>query len=321
LQISLKHTPKTIFKIAIIFASYGFIAFKLTLSESHAFFVSCFRNINIVSILLIFIVLILMLVNWSIEAYKWKFIVSKFEKINFSKALISVFSGITFGIFTPNRIGELGGRVFVLKKENRTKGISASILGSISQSFVTFSVGIISTLSGLLFFQNEFGFASSNLTLILLSAILLITLSIIFFYFNIEKISNKFIKITFLKKFKSYIDFFGSYSKSELLEIILHSFFRYIVYVSQYYLLLVFFNLDISAIEAYISISITFMIVSIIPSIVLADLGIRGSVSVFLIGLFTSSEAGIISAAFLIWLINLVIPALIGSFLFYRTKL
>ena len=35
------------------------------------------------------------------------------------KSLMAVFSGITISIFTPNRIGEYFGRVFILKKKEK----------------------------------------------------------------------------------------------------------------------------------------------------------------------------------------------------------
>ena len=46
---------------------------------------------------------------------------------NISKNIINI------STFTPNRIGEYGGRVFCLEKGDRVKGVLITIIGSIAQ--------------------------------------------------------------------------------------------------------------------------------------------------------------------------------------------
>ena len=56
-----------------------------------------------------------MLVNWSLEAYKWGALVDRFQSLSFSKKLISVLMGLSIGFLTPNRIGDYAGRLrFIL---------------------------------------------------------------------------------------------------------------------------------------------------------------------------------------------------------------
>lgn len=259
-----------------------------------------------------------MFLNWSIEAYKWKLITKKIEKINLKTALISVFSGITVGIFTPNRIGEPGGRIVVLKKNNRSKGISGSFLGSLSQTIITFSLGLISIL--LIIFNSKNEILSSNYFNIIFFCAVLFTLILLFSFLNIKFFIKKISKFKIFKKIEKHIVFLEEYKKTELVEIIIHSFFRYLVYLVQYYLLICFFGVEISFFNALISVSAIFLIISLIPSVVLADLGIRGSVALFIFGIFTNSDIGILASSSTLWIINIVIPAIIGSFFFYKTK-
>ena len=65
---------------------------------------------------LIFIVVLMMFINWMLESLKWKFMIRKIEAISFFTSFRAIFSGITVSSFTPNRIGEYGGRVFCLEK-------------------------------------------------------------------------------------------------------------------------------------------------------------------------------------------------------------
>jgi uncharacterized membrane protein YbhN (UPF0104 family) len=60
-------------------------------------------------------VVLLMIVNWSVEAFKWKISVAKIQPISFFKAFKAVLSGISFSVSTPNRVGEYLGRVLLLE--------------------------------------------------------------------------------------------------------------------------------------------------------------------------------------------------------------
>jgi hypothetical protein len=63
-------------------------------------------------------------------------------------------------------------------------------------------------------------------------------------------------------------------------------------------------------------VSVSFLVMAIIPTIALfTDLGLRGKVSLKLVGLFSGNNLGISLSALCIWFINLIIPALAGSLL------
>jgi len=320
LQSKQKKILKIIFKTGILLACYFFIIYKLTTSSNLDYFIEYLSDLDLIYFFILLEVLILMLVNWSIEAFKWKTILSKFEKIDFRTAILSVFQGVTFGIFTPNRVGELGGRLLILKNENRTKGLSAGILGSVSQLIIIFVFGIISSSLILNLLLKKSEQVNSGFAILIYCCIIIFTAFIIYSFFNLSKVFNFLKKFPFINKFEKHISFISEYTKNEIFKILNYSLFRYSIYILQYYLLLRFFGVDLTFFEAFTSISVTFFVVTLIPSIVLVDLGIRGSAALFFIGLFSTSEAGIISSAFCLWLINLVIPAIIGSVLIYKSK-
>ncbi len=47
-----------------------------------------------------------MLINWGVEALKWKLVVQKAAEVSFIQAYKAVLVGNTYGIFTPNRVGD-----------------------------------------------------------------------------------------------------------------------------------------------------------------------------------------------------------------------
>lgn len=65
-------------------------------------------------IVTISVVLLLMLVNWLLEAFKWRYITRHLSKMSVIDSVEAVLCGLTWAIFTPNRLGEYAGRVLFL---------------------------------------------------------------------------------------------------------------------------------------------------------------------------------------------------------------
>ena len=102
--------------------------------------------------------------------------------------------------------------------------------------------------------------------------------------------------------------------------ILLLSFIRYAVFCTQFVLLLYFSGIQLPLILLAGLVSITFLISTIIPTFALSEIAVRGSVAVFIIGAFSNQEAIILFASFLLWIINIAFPALLGCFYFVRIK-
>src|SRR5690606_38464307 len=102
--------------------------------------------------------------------------------------------------------------------------------------------------------------------------------------------------------------------------VLILSLFRYLVFITQYVLMLRLMQVDISGWQAFWLISVLFLILAVVPTIALADIGIRGKASLELLGLFSANKLGIVTASLGIWAINLLLPALIGSILIVGIK-
>jgi hypothetical protein len=63
-----------------------------------------------------------------------------------------------------------------------------------------------------------------------------------------------------------------------------------------------------------------YLAMAVIPTFALTEIGVRGSTAIFFIGLFSTNISGILSASIFLWIINLAVPAIIGSFLFSKSK-
>ena len=258
-----------------------------------------------------------MAANWLIESFKWKYVIRKIEPVSLTISVKAVFSGITFGIFTPNRIGELAGRVFVLQKHNRTKAIFATGVGSLSQVIIT----LIAGATGIIFLLTNSKISFFSDYKIAGISAFIITISTLVIYFKLSIIERLFRKLKFIQKYFKAVEVLRTYSFCELLQILTFSLLRYFIFILQLYFLLLYFEIKIPLLFAFTSAASAFFVNTVIPSIALADVGIRGSTALFFFGMYSDNEPGILTASFLLWFINLMIPAVIGSLFFARTQL
>ncbi len=269
------------------------------------------------------LLILLMVVNWSLEAIKWRFLISKFEKISFLTSMQAVFSGLTVSIFTPNRIGEYFGRVFILKQINPLKGILITILGSMAQLVVYLLSGLFCFVYFLDHYVGAPAFFGNYFSGIAYLSVIGFALIITGLFMNVSFITGIANRILSRKwrKLRHYLKTFSLFSKRELLIVLLISALRYCVFTFQYYFLLKYFGIDLPAFQLIIAIAVIFFIMTAIPTFALAELGIRSTVAVWVIGTMlkvngqdaSSATIAIITSASALWVINLGIPALIGS--------
>ena len=276
------------------------------------------------------IVVLMMILNWSVETEKWRFLIGKVEKVGFFRAFQGVLAGVTISSILPNRTGEFLARIFVLNRTSRIEGILVTIIGSIGQIVVTLITGSV----GLLFFLHRYvpdnPFFSGFFLGGIIAGVVLFDLLILGLYLKVDFLSviRDKIFIGYLKRGRKFFRIFGYYHWKELVIALLFSFIRYLIFSTQFYLLLLMFDVRIYYPHAIMIISIIYFVMAIIPTITLTELGIRGSVSLFFFGLYFSAigisgqvvNVGIFFASTLLWMINIGVPAALGAFFIFRLK-
>ena len=186
---------------------------------------------------------------------------------------------------------------------------------------ITLLLGFTGGILFLYFYSSKLPVSTNEYFLYVKALSVLSVLFGFFVFFNLKFFIRILKKIKLPEKITKPIEIITEYSTKELINILLYSFLRYSVFVIQFYILLIFFKVEVTFFEAIICISLTYFISSVIPSFTLTEIGIRGSAALFFMGMFSGNDIGIISATALIWIINLAFPAIIGAFVFYRTKI
>ena len=303
-------------KLGIFLLLIWSIYHKLQSENFYQLTTTFWLNFNSTNLIWLIFGILLMPLNWGIEAFKWKLLISKIEDINWWTSLQAICAGITLAMFTPNRIGEFGGRVLLLKNASRIEGIAITLIGSFSQIVASFSIGLL----GWIFFYTNFLTNDSSLIFALTGLSILSAIALFLLYYNLEWVKKILDKLPFSKKTKSYFNPIVKYSILELSTFLALSASRFVIFSFQYCLFFWALGINIDLPTALMLIFSIFFVQTIIPSIAIVELGIRGKVALYFMDFVKANSLAVLTAAFGLWMVNLLFPAFIGFLVLLRKK-
>ena len=246
-------------------------------------------------------ILMFSVANRYLEILKWQNLASFIQPISVGEASKQVLGALTAGIFTPNGLGEYAGKALFFKKEQTKQVIFLNLICNGIQMILTIIFGTI----GLIFI----GYWKWSLGIIAIASVLLLTSflskNITIKGYSIQKLLHKINEIP--KRI---------HRKNIILGIL-----RYIVFSHQYYVLFLVFDVDLPYLTLVSSISAVYFLASSLPSFQFLDFAVKGSVAVFFFGKLGINEWIVIFISTLMWLLNVVLPVIIGSYFVMRFKL
>ncbi len=304
------------------------------------------------NILLLCIILLLTPVNWAFEAWKWQKLASKIESTNFWQAYKGVLVGLTLGTTTPLMIGDYAGKILLLKSDKRLQSIGAILLGNAIQLYVSLVFGTISYVFFIIWAKPSPIFVHSFLVTILIISIVfgvylgnnLSNISIFLsknvwncnifcgksnLTLNLSPQERDFYQSTPLTKgnilfnyLKKYLIVLKNYTVLELRNLLLIAASRYLIFTIQFVLMFKIFQINLPLNIILVGIGIVFLTKTLISAFnSLGDLGIRTLTSVYYFGFFGANVAAVSSATFMIWLVNVLLPVIVGSVFVWQLKL
>jgi uncharacterized protein (TIRG00374 family) len=270
-------------------------------------------------VLFIFAALLLLILNINLQYLKWKVVCTNVLGINEKKRILtSLFYGFSAGSFTPGRIGEYFGRALSFKDRPVSDvAVAAFVDKTISLLIITF-IGALSSILFLHFYYHVTFFITISLF------IFVFALSYIFLIlaFNPSIWKNSVIsKIKSTKRLAFLADKLAvlkKIDKNTVYKVAAISVLFFICMLLQYVLLVSAFSHHFDFVN-YLWVGILiFFAKSIIPPISIGDLGIREGASVFFISFIGENGSIGFNAAIFLFLINILIPAVIGMFLLFQ---
>ena len=259
------------------------------------------------SIKSLFFLLLFSVLNWVFEILKWQHLVSSFTKISFLEAAKQSLGSLTASIFTPNRIGEYGAKALYFDKKKIKKIIFLNFIGNSSQMMATTFFGVLGFIISSVAVSETMLWLNFKFSLLHL-LFLVLFLFVVFLIFKFRKVSIYGLSL------QKIIEAIKKLSIGFHVTTLQLSIIRYLIFAHQFYFLLLIFGSEISYSLALATVFMMYFLASIIPSIHLMDVAIKGSIALFLFGKLGIPEWKMITITSVMWLFNLVIPVVIGSF-------
>ncbi len=296
----LTNYTKPALKVLVAGGVISFLVYRLL---DHEFHFGSFE-LNMPTVLLIAVFAMLFLVNWFMEAIKWKLVsdhVSE-KKLSVGSSLKSICRGVSLGFLTPYRLGEVAGRA--IGRKDRKEAVTAFSYTSIAQTTATL-------IFGLLGIGYLFSSLLGNATLVLV-CVLAIVLAVTCSYMLFPRFAEKLVKWLFKCEINRI-------NRTVLLQALALSLFRHVVFTMQFLVLLMILGATFSYFDAYMAISGGYLISSILPSFSITEVGNRVAAMIIVFQEFIDTLQYVPEVTVLIYLVNVGIPALAGVYFLRRS--
>jgi len=300
----------TLIKLSIVIGAFYFIYKRLTNNEHLNFtiFVDFLSKNDVFSLKNVIFLLILTFFNWFFEILKWQNLIRIIEDISFFEATKQSLAALTASFFTPNRIGDYAAKAIYFKSSKRRKIVLLNLLSHIMQMTITMVFGIVGLSIFIYTYNPEISYYKLGRALIILVIVLSFTV------FGAKQ-TNFSIKGFSLKK---VTDFIATISRKTHLKNAVFSVIRYLIFSFQFYVLLKLFGVDVYYVNAMVVITTMYFLASIIPSVFIFDVIVKGSVALYIFDIVGVNDLTILSIITLMWILNFVFPSIIGSFFVMR---
>lgn len=270
-------------------------AFHEKNTESRILSIFTYSNIGILLLFTIF--------NWTLEVLKWKTLASKIQNISFRAATIQSLAAHVSALSTPAKIGDFGTKAMYFLPKQRKKILFLSFLGNWYQMLATALFGTIGM-----------GFIIFTLLPHLRWYYVLGVLATALLGFIFPQVLDR-IKWS-LKGFswQRIQEFTATLTPETKQKAVGFAFFKYLIFAHQFYFLLFLFDIHLSYALSMGLISTMYLLSSLVPVMQLLDLVVRGGVAVLVFGLTSADESAILIITGIMWLLNVALPILPGSY-------
>ena len=246
--------------------------------------------------------LVLLIPNILIQVFKWHYLLRMANRsVSFSTAFQSLLVGYPLGFVTPGRLGEIG-RAFFVKEISQSKTFRLVVLDKITNFIIIVFAGLLGLL--LLYWGDLAA---------VFKAVLLVTAGALASFIFLAALSDSAITRSIGRFIKIY-----HFSARNSAVLFLFSSLFYLVFLAQFVSLVFSFH-TVNLLPAVEALGSVFLLKTILP-ISLGDLGVREGAAVFFLTKINMSKAAAFNASFLLFLINVGIPTLIGLPTLFRGK-
>ncbi|SNR88113.1 lysylphosphatidylglycerol synthase domain-containing protein [Dokdonia pacifica] len=249
------------------------------------------------------ILLLLSILNWLFEVYKWKTLAKHCSPISTKESLLQSLKAHIVSLITPAKIGEYGAKALFFPAPLRKKTLFLTLLGNGYQMLATTVFGVLGI-----------GICSYYLFPAFIGYYLILVLVLIVLFYGTPKLLHHIHWSIKGYSWQRIRDFMKTIASSNKHKALFFSFARYLIFAHQFYFLLVLFQVDVSYILAMGLIATMYVLSSIIPMLQLFDVVLKTGVAVAVFSWIDAPEITIVSITCIMWFFNMVLPIIPGSY-------
>ena len=227
--------------------------------------------------------------NYALESLKWKLLTRHIKILSFWSSLEQVVASHTAAMITPARLGEFGVRALYFAPRHSTEIMGLTLVGNIAQLLSTLIFGIVGAAVIVHSYYEQY---------------------LLYFYFFLGCICIGFGVWYYFKA--------SSHFNLRNVQVLGYALGRYAIFSHMTFFLLVGLGMNLPYVLSMACISMMYMGSSFIPSLQVFDAVIKGSIAIFVFGLFGDFTLIVLCAATIGWIFNAMLPAMVGSYFILR---
>ncbi len=257
--------------------------------------------------------LFLLIPNIFIQWYRWNALVRiRYKHAGFRSTFPSLLIGLSFGLLTPGRMGEIG-RAWFTEYEDKPVLAGYTLL----EKFYGQAALLIMGIPALFYFFHEILIHNSAMYISLVIIYLLLTVFVLFSVLYPHKIVGSVKNISFIQRSKLLKNIslgFEQFNRFESIRLFILSCAFPVVYIFQFYVIMSSFG-DFPFFSGMITLTAV-MLMNILAPFFFGNLGIRELSAIYFLGNTGLPAEAAFDGSLILFLINLIIPALAGYVLF-----
>ena len=290
-------------------------------------------QILVAPVWMLIVIVLLIPLNLLLEATKFRLLLPEEIRPSVIQACRRVCAGISIGLFTPNRVGEYLGRLTGTTVKDRAATIAATLLGGIAQLIPLLGGGVLCMICYSKFGVLDFASTLTNVVAVFICIGLLLLFAFLpAVLLLIERLWSSFRQNRSFGPFTTRL--FGQVAYTlrgirrlattrpgDVRRALIIACCRYIIYLIQLSLAFAFFGLDAGLEIALFGSGILLFAQTFVPLPAFVQALARVELALLVWAAYQPNELGLASASFLIFVLNLGIPALLGLVEILRSDL
>ena len=247
--------------------------------------------------------------NWLPEWWKWKVSVRASGISTGTDRLSNSFwAGMITGMITPNMLGNFVGRIYYFERRHRIQLAVLTVVGNFSQFIISITVGLIS-IALLRKVPVNVDIEAWVPVFILLAILGLIC------YFRLEWFFRFVRRKALIRGIQSTLN----RNRDLRWKLLLISAVRFMIFTAQFQCVLMAFG-EHCSLGSILWIWQFYFWLTLAPSLFLGKLAVRETVAVWVLGMAGMQEVPVVFSAFGIWVMNLLMPTLVGLIVVKRNS-